>query len=207
MRRRVLAITASVALMAVFAGSANTAGQKDLAAGTGTIAGFGDPMVHVNAQTNPNTGVTTGHFYIRYPAESTPDGKIFEVGGRVTCLFVLGNHAAVAGRIERIKGSEPAIFEEGVPTMTGDEVSINVVDNGSPGTLDEANEGKSAGATTSETCGFGGTLPIKQGNYTVMADPPLELLASLDTLIADAQLAANCSTSVVCSGTGVFVLP
>src|SRR2546428_5704945 len=162
MRRLVLAITASVALMAVFAGSANTGttGQKDLAVGTGTIDGFGDPMVHVNAQTNPNTGMTSGTFYIRYPAESTPDRKIFEVSGSVSCLFVdaVGNHAAVAGRIERIKGSEPAIFREATPTQIGDEVAINVIDLGSPGTLDEANEGKSAGATTSATCGFGGTL-------------------------------------------------
>jgi len=210
MRQLVVAITASV-LIGVFAGSASsgTTGQKNLAVGTGTLDCCQDPMVHVNAQTNPNTGVTSGTFYIRYPAESTPDGKIFEVGGSVSCLYVAGNHAAAAGRIERIKGSEPAIFMETTPTMIGDEVSINVLDNGSPGTLDEANEGKSKGATSSPTCGFGATIPIpiKQGNYTVMADPPLDLLASLDALIADADLAANCSASIVCSGTGMFVLP
>jgi hypothetical protein len=195
-----------LALALVSVSPASAGNPKNLAAGTGTIDGFGDPMVHVNAQTNPNTGMTSGKFFIRYPAESTIDGKIFEVGGSVSCLFVdlVGNHAAVAGTIERIKGTAPAIFG---PTVIGGEVSINVLDNGSPGTLDEANEGQAPGATNLPDCGYGSTLAIKQGNYTVKADPPLELLTSLDALIADAQLAANCSASVVCSGTGVFILP
>ena len=206
--RFLFALSVALAFSAVFAGAGNagTTGQKNLAVGTGTIAGFGDPMVHVNAQTNPNTGVTSGRFYIRYPGGTAQNpGAVFEVGGSVSCLTVPplpGNHAAAGGTIERIKGSPPAIFG---PTAIGNEVLINVLDNGSPGTFDQANEGQVPGASTN--CPTGSTLPIKQGNYTVTADPPLDVLGSLDALIADAETAANCSASVVCSGTGVFVLP
>ena len=170
---------------------------KDLVTGTGTIMGFGDPVVHVNASRNPSTSAVGGRFYIRYP------GAAFEVGGRVTCLTVNVNKAGVGGVIERVRGTPPAIFGATTP---GNEVLITVLDMGEPGTLDEVNEGQSTGASTN--CpSTGGTLPIKQGNYVVHSDPPLDLLSNLETLIAQFETAANCSSSEVCSGEGEFVAP
>src|SRR5207245_193760 len=67
---------------------------KNLVAGTGTIMGSGDPMVHVNASMNRNTLTTSGRFFIRYPGgTSFNPGAAFEVGGRVTCLTVNLNKA------------------------------------------------------------------------------------------------------------------
>jgi nitrous oxidase accessory protein NosD len=174
-----------------------TGGPKDLVAGTGTINGFGDPVVHVNASRNRNTSAVTGRFYIRYPSDN------FEVAGRVTCLTVSGNMAGVGGVIERVKGTPPTIFGTIQPSK---EVLITVLDMGSPGTLDRVNEGQSSGASTvcPET---GGTLAIKQGNYVVKGDPPVALLSSLDAMLAEFEAAAGCSSSIVCSGTGEFVLP
>jgi hypothetical protein len=161
---------------------------KDLVAGTGTLMTAGDPVVHVNASRNQNTSAVGGRFFIKYPTG--------EVGGRVTCLTVNLNKAGVGGVVERVKGSPPP----------GTEVLITVLDMGDPGTLDEANAVHVAGASTA--CpSTGTTLPIKKGNYVVKADPPPALLSSLSTLIAEFEAAANCSVSLVCSGTGEFVEP
>jgi nitrous oxidase accessory protein NosD len=171
--------------------------QKDLVVGTGTIMGFGDPVVHVNASRNPNTSEVKGRFYIRYPDNA------FEVAGKVTCLTVNLNKAGVGGVIERVKGTPPPIFG---PTMPGNNVLITVLDMGEPGTLDEVNEGQLAGASTN--CpSTGNTFPIERGNYVVKAEPPPALLSSLSTLIAEFEAAANCSASIVCSGTGEFIEP
>jgi len=121
----------------------------------------------------------------------------------VTCLTVTGNKAGVGGVIERIKGTPPAIFG---PTAPGNDVLITVLDMGSPGTFDQVNEGQLSGARAvcPET---GGTLPIQQGNYVVKDDPPPSMLSTLDAMIAEFVTAADCASSLVCSGTGVFVLP
>jgi hypothetical protein len=206
LRRLVLPLVTSLLASLVPLNSpaaADMFGPKDLVAGTGTIdcaaISFvcGDPMVHVNASRNPNTSAVSGHFYIRYPSDD------FEVGGRVTCLTVTVNKAGVGGVIERIKGTPPPIFG---PTAVGRTVLITVLDLGSPGTLDQVNEGQFDVATFGCPSG-GNTIPIKQGNYVVHADPPLALLSSLNTLIAEFESAANCSSSAVCSGTGEFVQP
>lgn len=172
-------------------------GPKDLVAGTGTITGFGDPMVHVNASRNKTTLEARGYFFIKYKSSN------FEVSGRVTCLTVTGNKAGVGGVIERVKGTPPAIFG---PTAPGNEVLITVLDMGSPGNLDQVNEGQLLGASSvcPET---GNTFPIQQGNYVVKDDPPPSMLAILDVMLAEFVTAAECSSSLVCSGTGVFVLP
>ena len=167
-------------------------GPKDLVAGTGTINGFENPMVHVNASRNANTMAVTGRFYIRYPDSA------FEVAGRVTCLTVNLNKAGVGGVIERVKGTPPAIFGS---TMPGKEVLITVLDMGEPGTLDQVNEGQLSGA--SSVCpSTGNTLPIKQGNYVVKSDPPSTSMLDVDTLIAGFESAAGCASSLVCSGVG-----
>jgi hypothetical protein len=163
--------------------------QKDLVAGTGTIMSSGD-VVHVNGSRNKNTSAVSGRFFVRYANGA-------EIGGRVTCLTVNLNKAGVGGVIERVKGTPPP---------GSNEVLITVLDMGEPGTLDEVSAVRLAAASTS--CpSTGPTSPISKGNYVVKSDPPPELLSIFDTLIAEFETAADCSSSVVCSGTGELVEP
>lgn len=53
----------------------------------------------------------------------------------------------------------------------------------------------------------GNTFPIHQGNYVVKDDPPPTILAGLDAMLAEFVAAAGCASSLVCSGTGEFILP
>ena len=92
------------------------------------------------------------------------------------------------------------------PTMIGNDVLITVLDMGSPGTLDQVNERQLMGARS--VCpSTDMTNPINQGNYVVKDDPPPTMLAGLDAMLAEFEAAAGCSASLVCSGTGEFVLP
>jgi hypothetical protein len=158
----------------------NAAGpMKDLVAGTGTLADFGNPMIHVNAQRDPDTGLAKGHFFVRYP-----DGLTFR--GTITCLTVVANTASAGGLIETVTGTSP--FPN---TNVGEPVLITVIDLGSPGTLDQANWGPFGSADTNCPIFADNGLPIQQGNYIVHADPPLDVLANLDSILAGIEAAAG----------------
>jgi len=159
----------------------NAAGpMKDLVAGTGTLVCCGEPMIHVNAHRDPDTNLATGHFFVRYP-----DG--LTVRGTITCLTVAVNTASAGGVIQSVTGTSP--FVPGV--AGGDAALITVIDMGSPGTLDQANWGPLPGADTNCPIFPGNGLPIQQGNYVVHADPPLAVLANIDSILAEIEAAAG----------------
>jgi hypothetical protein len=150
--------------------------KKDLVAGTARLAGFNNPLIHLNAWRDPDTGTVKGHFFIQYPPPLTTT-----IAGRVSCLNVVGTGAAAVGVVERSRGSVPF----NVPVGTS--VQVRVLDLGEPGTLDQANW------DLSSACGGVGDLPIREGNYIVHADPPLEVLNTLNSLLAGFEAAvAEC---------------
>ena len=171
-----LALASLVGLGASGGASADNRGADQLAAGTGTLICCGQPMVHVNAQSDAGGADPRGHFWIRYP-------NGVEFGGRVVCLTVGVNQAGLTGHIEKAKTASPT--QGFVP---GNFVNLRLTDNGSPGTLDLVNFDE--GTPTQPTCFPGGDLPISQGNYIVHDEPVLDLLG-LDQLLAQFESAAN----------------
>jgi hypothetical protein len=174
--------------------SSGTGPSQDLVAGTGKTAlpAFAfETMVHVNAQRDPETGEARGHFVIR--EATAPAGRGFDFHGRVTCLTVVGNNAGLVGEIEQAKLPNPALgFVE------GNFIQIRFTDMGEPGTLDGFNfsPGTPTAAELQSMFGVscatvGGDIRILQGNYIVHQDPPIELFAILDTLLAEFELAAG----------------
>lgn len=179
MKRLALVLMAFICTVAIpgVAGATHSSGEgpkKDLVAGTARLAGFNNPLIHVNAWRDPETGRIKGHFFIQYPPPLTT-----AISGRVSCLNVVGNGAAAVGQVERSQGTAPFA----VPVGTS--VQVRVLDNGEPGTLDMANW------DLSSACFGVGDLPISEGNYIVHADPPLALLGSLDSLLAGFEAAAG----------------
>jgi hypothetical protein len=196
MRKVLTALTAALAFAAVSAGGAGgthsdgTGPKQELVAGTGTLVvpqGFRqDPMLHVNAQRNKETGESRGHFYIRYRETETQTALDFR--GDVVCLDVLLNSATIIGEIERRRPE--LVPPQTGPFVEGEFVQIRITDNGEPGTLDLANF--SPGAQTPQSCAAqAGDLPLSQGNYIAHDDPPLQLLSVLDLLLAEFEAAAG----------------
>jgi hypothetical protein len=148
--------------------------MKDLVAGTARLAGFNNPLIHVNASRDPETNRVKGHFFISYPPPFTT-----AISGRVNCLKVVGTGAAAVGVVESSQGTAPFT----VPIGTS--VQVRVLDLGEPGTLDQANW------DLSSACSGVGDLPTTEGNYIVHADPPLSVLNSLDSLLAGFESAAS----------------
>jgi hypothetical protein len=183
-----VALTAILALAGAASGthSDGTGPKQDLVAGTATILGFNNPQVHVNAHREKNTQAMRGHWYIRYP--TTAPGGGFDMRGDVVCVDAFANYATVIGQIERTTGTDP--FFGGANFVEGNFVQIRIQDNGEPGTLDRVNF--SPGAGQQQSCAPSpGDLAISQGNYIVHADPPLELLPSLDLIIAQIEAEAH----------------
>lgn len=179
MSRFLVALAAALAALAASAnaGSADSQGAANLAAGTGTVLCCGQPMLHVNAQSGEGGVNARGHFWIRYP-------NGVEFGGRVVCLTVIANQAGLTGHIERVKMPAPVSgFVE------GNFLNIEVTDNGSPGTFDLVNfhPGQS---TQPASCPIGANLPISQGNYLVRDKPVLDLSA-LNLLLAGIEAEAD----------------
>jgi hypothetical protein len=175
-------LTCAIPGMAWAAHSSGQGPKKDLVAGTARLAGFNNPLIHVNAWED-QTGRVKGHFFVQYPPPLT-----LAFSGRVTCMSVAGTGAAVVGVVERSEGNTPSLppaFPAGVPV--GTTVQVRVLDLGEPGTLDAANWDPPSGAT----CSGVGDLPLQSGNYIVHADPPLAVLAALDSLLADFEAAAR----------------
>ena len=173
-----LALAAGLAFTTV-AGASHSGGngpKKDLVAGTARLAGFNNPLIHVNADRDPDTGQVRGHFFVKYPP---PFDLSFR--GSVTCLNVVATGAAAVGTVERSQGTSPPIA---VPVGTS--VRVRVLDLGEPGMLDMANWD-----VNNSACSGVGDLPISEGNYIVHSDPPLELLPILDQLLAEFEAAAG----------------
>jgi hypothetical protein len=185
--RFLFALSAMLVFSLVLAGgvgathSNGTGPPKDLAAGTGTLLGFGDPMIHVNAQKD-SAGNVSGHFFVKYPATSASAFAGLHISGHVSCLTVNVNTAGVGGTVER--SNSPTV-------LVGTEVLLTIIDMGEPGTLDQANWGPFGNAAAACPAFSNNGIPIQQGNYIVHQDPPLELLANLDTILAQFEAAAG----------------
>jgi hypothetical protein len=181
MRKVLMAL--ALATVVVFAStggaSADNRGADWLVAGTGTLVCCGQPMVHVNAQSNAGGLNARGHFWIRYPNGGA------EFGGTVVCLSVAANSAGLIGHIERVKvpGSASSGF------VFGNYLRVRITDVGSPGTADLVNFDPGTSINPG-TCSGVGDLVISQGNYVVHDRPVLDLLG-LDQLIAQFEAAAN----------------
>jgi hypothetical protein len=183
--RKVLIILITAALAFATAGGSSSARADDrgadwLAAGTATLVpgpGFGEPMLHVNAQSNSGGASVRGHFWIRY---ANGGG---EFGGPVVCLNVLGQVALLYGQIERVKTPRPSF-------TVGSYVPIRLLDGGEPGTLlDGANfDAGTPLAPDSQCAQNAGFIPINQGNY-VVHDHALDLFG-LSALLAQFEAAA-----------------
>jgi hypothetical protein len=171
-----LALASVVALGTSGGAGADGQGADWLVAGTGTLAPppqFGQPMLHVNAQSNFGGGNARGHFWIRYPNGAG------EFGGHVICLTVVANQAWLVGQIETVRAPRASF-------VVGNYVNMRLIDNGSPGTLDGANF--DPGTPTPDTCPSGnGYVPISQGNYVVHDQPVTDPLG-LQELLAQIAL-------------------
>jgi hypothetical protein len=188
MRKVLMTLALSVAVaIAVLAGAGAGSGADDqgadwLAAGTGTLAPpfqFGQPMLHVNAQSGFGGVNPRGHFWIRY---ANGGG---EFGGPVLCLTVVGNLAWLTGQIETVKTPRPTF-------TVGNYVNIRLADNGSPGTFDLANfdAGNPLRPFPCPNTSGVADLPITQGNYVVHDQPVADLLG-LSLLLAQFESEAN----------------
>jgi hypothetical protein len=176
MRRVLVILCAGLVFGLVAPTGASAAPNQQLVAGTGTLICCGQPMVHVNAQSDQGGVNPRGHFWIRYPSG-------VEFGGRVVCLSTTANTAALTGRIELVKMANPmAGFVE------GNYLTIRITDNGEPGTLDLVNF--EPGTPTAPSCvGLVGDLAISQGNYIVHAN--LLDLSAFDLLLGQFEAAAD----------------
>jgi hypothetical protein len=186
LRNFLFALSVMLTFSIVFVGgvsathSNGTGPPKDLTAGTGTLAFLGNPMIHVNAQKD-STGDVTGHFFVKYPKDSSSPLAGLQISGRVSCLTVDVNTAGVGGTIERSNSTAEPV---------GTQVLLTIIDLGEPGTLDQANWGDFPGAATTCPAFTNNGVPIQQGNYIVHQDPPLQLLANLDVILAQFEAAA-----------------
>jgi hypothetical protein len=177
-----LALATVVVFGSTGGASADNQAADWLVAGTGTLAPppqFGQPMLHVNAQSNAGGTNVRGHFWIRY---ANGGG---EFGGHIVCLNVLGQAARLYGLIETVKAPRSTF-------TVGNYVPIRLLDGGEPGTLvDMANfDGGTPFAPDSQCTQNGGYVPISQGNYLVHDHPVADLLG-LSQLLAQFEQAAD----------------
>lgn len=75
--KAVLTTTLAVGALALAGGLAGAAPSQDLVAGTGTIAGYGTPTLHVNAVDTANIG-WKGSFAIDYPTGIHVEGMVID---------------------------------------------------------------------------------------------------------------------------------
>jgi hypothetical protein len=176
MRRVLVILCAGLVFGLVIPTGASATPNQQLVAGTGTVMGFGNPMVHVNAQSDQGGGNPRGHFWIRYPSG-------VEFGGRVVCLTAVANNAGLTGRIEVVKVANPA-----AGFVEGNYLRVRITDFGEPGTADLVNFDPGS-PTLSGSCAGVGDLPISQGNYIVHDD--LLDLSAFDLLLGQFEAAAD----------------
>jgi hypothetical protein len=171
------------ALAAVIAApGAAQATSRDVAAGTGTIIGFGNPMVHLNAQAEQDTPpfAGRGHFFVRYPPDALHPAAGDEIHGKITCVNAVGVDAVAGGIVTQVKGPNFFNFVEGVST-------VEVRARDLPGTLDGSNWGPAPGECSSPP----GSLLISQGNYVVHDAALSPALSALDLLLAEFEASAG----------------
>jgi len=157
--------------------------SRDVAAGTGTIIGFGNPMVHLNAQAEegPSTFAGRGHFFVRYPPDVLHPAAGAEIHGIITCVNAVGINAVAGGIVTQVKGPNAFNLIEGVST-----VQVRVMDSISP-----APDGSNWGPAPADCSSPPGSLLISQGNYVVHDAALSPALSALDRLIADHEAAAG----------------
>ena len=177
MKRLLSSLGLGLALLFVFGGVARANGADNVAAGTGTLFCCGQPMVHVNAQSQQGGVSPRGHFWIRYPTG-------VEFGGHVVCLSVVGNNAGLTGKIEKVKIANPTLG-----FVAGNFLTIRITDNGSPGTADLVNFDPGTPVRPSGCPGVG-DLRTQQGNY-VVHDNSLFDLSAFDTLLMGFEAQAD----------------
>jgi hypothetical protein len=156
----VIAAVTLAFLVLVPAPLSHAAPSHDQVVGTASIAQFGSPTLHVNA--NLNRSGVKGTIRISYP-----DGT--DLKGKVTCLSVNGNIGYVIGRITDSVGQPPHNW------LPGNFVVAGVKDNGEPGTDGPDLLNFSPGFATEPACAPNPaahpTLPVVQGNYKVNDAP------------------------------------
>jgi Desulfoferrodoxin, N-terminal domain len=173
-----LVLGLGLAWLLVWGGVARADGLETVA-GTGTLICCGQPMVHVNAQSQQGGVSPQGHFWIRYPSG-------VEFGGRVVCLSALANSAGLTGKIEIVKVANPMLG-----FVAGHYLTIRITDNGSPGTADLVNFDPGT-PVPPVGCDALGDLKTQQGNYVVHDDyNPLLDLSAFDALLTGFEGAAG----------------
>lgn len=132
--------------------------SHDQAVGTGTLAQFGDPTAHINA--NQTRSGPKGSFTITYP-----DGTL--ATGSLTCLSVDGNVAFVTGRITEAYGP----LQQRNNWSVGSYVVVGVEDNGEPGAAGPDRLNFTRGFAADPGCGPNSDATadffIVKGNYRV----------------------------------------
>jgi hypothetical protein len=146
---------ALVCALVVASGVASADPKQDLVSGTGQFVSFAgsDSQLHVNAQSGPSGEDPRGHFFF---TRSNFGTNVFDFSGRVTCVNVSGNLAAVGGVVT--KSETPSAPE-------GSGILINIEDRG-PHAGDPASVfQRSVPPTNCEFIGF--TVDSQKGNFEV----------------------------------------
>lgn len=117
----------AIGILALAPGAAG-AGDQDRVAGTGqrlNLAGQA-VLIHVNARSGQEGEHASGTYFVhRETALGTVSHR-----GRVTCVTVIGNRAAVRAIVEESSAPENPV---------GSQFQIQITDNGSPGQLNDTN--------------------------------------------------------------------
>jgi hypothetical protein len=156
-RSTLLALVATVSLLAAAPGSAGAAVGPDSANGTG-VADNGNVVFDFTATSGPNGENPAGHI-----SEVNPNpGFDFFVEATVTCLQVSGNRAVITGRI----------LDTNEPTLLGDSIVLFVEDNGTPGIGIDRFDQRFVDAITCFGGGFVTGAPIEAGEIVVVDGEP-----------------------------------
>ena len=147
----------AIGIMALLPGVAG-AGDEDSVAGTGQRLNLAGQAVlfHVNARGGPGGEDASGSYFVR---RETDLGTVSH-RGRVICVTVSGNRAAVRAIVEESTTPDIAV---------GSLFQIQVTDNGSPGQLNDTNINLFALDPQDTGCPIVSfpEVPITEGNFIV----------------------------------------
>ena len=164
-----LALAAAVSGTVVASASADDHAPADLVFGSATNgfptpAGPGSARLSVFAFSGP-AGENPGGFVSSMGTTGAPGGE-FEVAGRVTCVRVEGNQAAIKYRFEKATG--------GAEPFKGGGIEVFVEDNNPPpdanasGFPQNAAAFAAAGPTSCDDPSLAPFSPVKSGSYEVI---------------------------------------
>jgi hypothetical protein len=162
--RLVTSVTLALAALLVAAGPAAATHSNgrgpghDLVAGTGAVESLVPPVfvkLHVNAKSGPFGTNPRGNVVFR--GNPPPIGEI-DIKGRVTCLNIFGNMAIVGFEITKSKAG---------PIPEGAGGIFSILDNGEPGTGNDAFEGGPLPQPPTVCPLFPATRTLTQGNFIV----------------------------------------